>query len=194
MLILASASPRRLELLARVGVDAEVRPSDVDERQLPGETPQVYVRRVAAEKAAACAREPDQWVLAADTIVELDGEVLGKAGDADEARAMIRKLVGRTHRVTTAVCLVGPVGLRSLAVTTEVDLVATDDEAVADYVDSGEWQGKAGAYAVQGIAAALVREVRGSITNVIGLPLSEVVELLRASGAARVAFHRGRPA
>lgn len=194
MLILASASPRRLELLARVGVNVEVRPSDVDESQRPEEHPQVYVRRVAAAKAAACARDPDQWVLAADTIVELDGEVLGKARDANEAHTMLRRLVGRTHRVTTAVCLVGPVGVRALAVTTEVDLAAADDEMVADYVDSGEWVGKAGAYAVQGIAAALVRAVRGSITNVIGLPLSEVVALLRDSGAARVALVRGRPA
>jgi septum formation protein len=194
MLILASASPRRLELLERVGVDAVVRPSDVDERQHAGESPADYVRRVAAAKAAACAREPDQWVLAADTIVELDGDVLGKARDADEARAMLRRLVGRTHRVTTAVCLVGPFGARALAVTTEVDLAAADDATVADYVASGEWEGKAGAYAVQGIAAALVREVRGSITNVIGLPLSEVVELLRECGAARISFHRGRRA
>jgi septum formation protein len=199
MLILASASPRRLELLARVGVEVEVRPSDVDESQHAGEAAAAYVRRVAAAKAAACACAPGQWVLAADTIVELDGDVLGKAADGEEARAMLRRLVGRTHRVTTAVCLRGADdgaggAAYDVVVTTEVDMIAADEAAVVDYVDSGEWRGKAGAYAVQGIGAALVRGVRGSVTNVIGLPLAEVVELLQRSGAAAVAYRRGRPA
>jgi septum formation protein len=171
-----------------------VRPSDVDETQRPGEVPLDYVRRVAAAKAAACVRGPDEWVLAADTIVELDGDVLGKATADAEAAAMLRRLFGRTHRVTTAVCLVGPRGSHDIAVTSEVDMVAADEETIADYVASGEWHGKAGAYAVQGIAAALVRIVRGSITNVIGLPLAEVVDLLRETGASEIAFHRGRPA
>jgi septum formation protein len=194
MLILASASPRRRELLARVGVEAIVRPSDIDESQRDGESPLAYVRRVAAEKAAACVRGADDFVLAADTIVEIDGLVLGKAADEAEAGAMLRRLVGRTHRVTTAVCVHGPRGPRELLVTSEVDLVAAGEDDVAGYVATGEWRGKAGAYAVQGIAAAMVAAVRGSITNVIGLPLAEVVALLRETGAAEVAFGRGQPA
>lgn len=194
MLLLASASPRRRELLARVGVEAVVRPSDIDERQHDGEAPLAYVRRVAGEKAAACARADGDFVLAADTIVELDGVVLGKAADDAEAGAMLRRLLGRTHRVTTAVCLMGDGGARELLVTSEVDMVAAGEDVIADYVASGEWRGKAGAYAVQGIAAALVAAVRGSITNVIGLPLAEVVALLRESGAAAVSLRAGTPA
>ena len=194
MLILASASPRRLELLERVGITPVVRPADIDESQLVGEAALPYVRRVAAHKAEALARAPGDWVLAADTIVELDGIVLGKAADEREARGMLGMLAGRTHRVSTAVALRGPGTARDLLVTSEVDVVPLDAATIADYVASGEWRGKAGAYAVQGIAAALVREVRGSITNVIGLPLVEVLELLRATGAAEVSLRRGRPA
>jgi len=194
MLILASASPRRRELLARVGVEPVVRPSDVDESQHDGESPLAYVRRVAADKAAACARADGDFVLAADTIVEIDGLVLGKAADDAEAASMLRRLAGRTHRVTTAVCVMGPHGAREVVVTSEVDMVAFGEEVIADYVASGEWRGKAGAYAVQGIAAALVSSVRGSITNVIGLPLADVVALLRETGAAEVSFRHGQPA
>jgi septum formation protein len=193
MLYLASASPRRRELLARVGVETVVRPSDIDERQHDGEAPLAYVRRVAAEKAGACARGAGDFALAADTIVEIDGLVLGKAADEDEAAAMLRRLVGRTHRVSTAVCLAGPSGTHELVVTTEVDVVAAGEDDIAGYVASGEWRGKAGAYAVQGIAGSLVSAVRGSITNVIGLPLAEVVALLRETGAAEVVLSRGQP-
>ena len=194
MLVLASASPRRRELLERVGVAITVRPTDVDESVHPGEAPLVYVRRVAAAKAAAALHRVGPWVLAADTIVVIDGVVLGKAADEDEAAAMLRRLAGRTHDVTTAVALHGPEAVHTLEVTTEVDVVALDEAAIADYVASGEWRGKAGAYAIQGIAGALVRAVRGSVTNVIGLPLAEVVELLRATGAAEVGLACGRPA
>lgn len=194
MLILASASPRRRELLERVGVAVDVRPSDVDESVHAGEAPLAYVRRVAAAKALAATRGADEWALAADTIVVVDGAILGKAADPAEARAMLRKLVGRVHQVTTAVALHGPGGDHALDVTSEVEMIAADDAAIDDYVASGEWRGKAGAYAVQGIAAALVASVRGSVTNVIGLPLAEVVALLRATGAAPVRLADGRPA
>ncbi len=194
MLVLASASPRRRELLERVGVALTVRPADVDESVYAGEAPLVYVRRVAAAKAAAALHRVGQWVLAADTIVVIDDAVLGKAAAEDEAAAMLRRLAGRTHQVTTAVALHGPESTHTLQVTTEVDVVALDEAAIADYVASGEWRGKAGAYAIQGIAGALVRAVRGSVTNVIGLPLAEVVELLRATGAAEVRMAQGQPA
>lgn len=170
----------------------DVRPADVDETQRAGESPLAYARRVAAEKADALAA-PGTWVLAADTIVEIDGEVLGKAGDDDEARAMLRKLRGRTHRVTTAFAIRGP-RRHDGDVTSEVVMTAFGDDDLEDYVASGEWRGKAGAYAVQGIAAVLVAEVRGSITNVIGLPLAEVVAALAALGAAAPRFTAGSPA
>jgi septum formation protein len=194
MLVLASASPRRRELLERAGVTFTVRPTHADETQHQGEAALAYVRRVATAKAAAAIRRVDQWALAADTIVVIDGLVLGKADDEREAAAMLARLAGRTHQVTTAVALHGPGGEHAFEVTSDVDVVALDDAGIADYVASGEWRGKAGAYAVQGIGGALVRSVRGSVTNVIGLPLVETLELLRATGAADVSLARGRPA
>lgn len=198
-LILASASPRRRELLARAGVPFEVAPADVDERQLPGETPEAHVARVAGDKAtAAAARRPDAWVLAADTIVVLEGDVLGKAQDAAEATRMVARLAGRTHRVMTATCLLPPAGhagpARRFTVTTEVEMRPLAPAEVAAYVQSGEWQGKAGAYAAQGIAAAFVSAVRGSFTNVVGLPLSEVLVELARGGAPAGDLARGVPA
>lgn len=189
---LASASPRRRELLERIGLVIEVRPADVDETQRPGEPPLDYVRRVAAAKADAVAATVAGWVLAADTIVELDGDILGKAADDDEARAMLRRLRGRTHRVTTAFALRGPAATLE-AVTSDVTMADFGDDDLEDYIACGEWRGKAGAYAVQGIGAALVVAVSGSITNVIGLPLREVVAALSAVGAAAPRFTAGTP-
>jgi len=179
-LILASASPRRRELLERVGLALEVRPADVDETPLPGEAPRAYVARVARAKAQAIAR-PGAWVLAADTTVTIDGAILGKAADGPEAAAMLRRLSGRVHEVITGFTLLGDAA-RDEVVASEVELVALDEPTIAAYVASGEWRGKAGAYAIQGIAAAFVRSVRGSVTNVIGLPLVEVLDALRAVG------------
>ncbi|MBP8809786.1 MAG: septum formation protein Maf [Kofleriaceae bacterium] len=193
MLILASASPRRRELLERVGVTFATHPTDVDESVAPGESPLTYVRRVAAAKAAAVASD-DDWILAADTTVARAGTIYGKAADAAEATAMLTALAGHTHQVTTAVVLRRGAEVHALEVSTEVDLGPLEPEVLADYVASQEWQGKAGAYAVQGIGAALVHAVRGSITNVIGLPLAEVVALLRATGAAPIHLARGRAA
>jgi septum formation protein len=180
-------------MLERVGFAIEVRPADLDETQRRDEAPLAYVRRVAAEKADAIARGNPGWVLAADTIVEIDGAVLGKAADAVEAASMLRTLRGHTHRVSTAFAVRGPRAHDGL-VTSEVVMTAFDDDTLADYVACGEWRGKAGAYAVQGIAAALVAEVRGSISNVIGLPLAEVIAALAAVGAAAPRFASGRPA
>jgi septum formation protein len=191
-LVLASASPRRRELLERIGVPIEVRAPDVDESMNRDEDPIAYAARLADAKATV-ARTGDEWVLAADTIVVIDGDVLGKAADAAEARGMLRRLAGRTHQVSTAFVLVGPSGDHREVVSTDVTMVEMSDAQISDYVDSGEWQGKAGAYAVQGIAAALVASVRGSVTNVIGLPLAEVAQVLARSGVPPQ-LAAGRPA
>ncbi len=196
-LILASASPRRRELLERVGLALEIHPADVDERPLDGELPDVYVARIARTKAFAIARRGEQWLLAADTAVTLDGAILGKADTPEEATTMLRWLSGRTHQVLTAFVLVGDRDGKTLVhdrlVSSEVVMVDLDAPTLADYVASGEWRGKAGAYAIQGIAASLVREVRGSVTNVAGLPLAEVIAALREVGAPLPRFAAGIP-
>jgi len=194
MIILASASPRRRELLARIGFELAVRPSDVDEREHPGEAPGAYVDRIALAKARVCARAAGEWVIAADTTVTIDGRILAKAADGAEATAMLRALRGRVHEVMTAFVVLGDRGEHVERVTTEVAMVDYDDAAIADYVASDEWRGKAGAYALQGIAAALVREVRGSVTNVIGLPLAEVCAALVALGGPRARLAAGSAA
>lgn len=197
-LLLASASPRRRELLERVGVALEVRPADVDEEPLAGEDPAAYVARIAHAKAIAVKRRPGQWVLAADTTVTIDGAILAKAATPDEAAGMLRQLAGRVHQVITAFTIVGDRDdapfHRDGIIASDVVVIDLDEATIADYVASGEWRGKAGAYAVQGIGAALVREVRGSVTNVIGLPLVEVLEALRAVGAPSGKLAAGIPA
>ena len=197
-LLLASASPRRRELLERVGFAIEVHPADVDEREQPDEAPASYVRRIAHAKAIAVARRSDLWVLAADTTVTLDGSILGKPESPEEAAKMIRWLSGRTHQVLTAFVLIGERDDRTIVregvVSTDVTLIELDGGMLADYVASGEWRGKAGAYAIQGIAAALVREVRGSVTNVVGLPLAEVIAALREVGGPVPRFAAGSAA
>ena len=192
-LILASASPRRRELLERVGAAIEVVPADVDETPHDREVPEAYVARIAAAKASAiAAQHPHRWVLAADTTVTIDGAILGKAETPAEAAAMLRQLSGRTHQVITGFAIAGPRAIIE-TVTSDVDVIALDDAAIADYVASNEWRGKAGAYAIQGIAAAFVRGVRGSVTNIIGLPLVEVLEALRALGAPGARLAAGVP-
>jgi septum formation protein len=180
---LASQSPRRRELLAALGLDLEVRPAHADESAHPGEPAAEYVRRVAREKARAV---DGAVVLAADTAVVLDGEILGKPSDDGDAQRMLRALSGRAHEVMTGVCVRSrtPGGWReqeSVVVTT-VELAPIDEARIAWYVATGEPMDKAGAYAVQGIAGAFVRAVRGSLTNVVGLPLEESLALLTAAG------------
>jgi septum formation protein len=198
-LLLASASPRRRELLERVGVPLEVRPADVDEEPIPDEEPSAYVARIAKAKAIAVRRQPGQWVLAADTTVTIDGKILAKAATPEEAAGMLGQLAGRVHQVITAFTIVGdgahdePLH-RDGIIASDVVVIDLNAQQIADYVASGEWRGKAGAYAIQGIGAALVREVRGSVTNVIGLPLVEVLEALRAVGAPSARFATGIPA
>jgi septum formation protein len=186
-LILASASPRRRELLERVGFSLEVRPADIDETERPGEDPAAYVARLARAKVDEIARasrdrDPGAWVLAADTTVTIDGAILGKAATAAEAAEMLRRLSGRVHQVMTAFAISSGGRRRDAVVSSDVAMIELDEPALDDYLASGEWRGKAGAYAIQGIAAALVREVRGSVTNVIGLPLAEVIAALRELG------------
>jgi septum formation protein len=197
-LLLASASPRRRELLQRVGLVLEVRPADVDETPLAGEPPAEYVARLARAKAAAARSRADEWILAADTTVTLDGQILGKAESPEEAAKMLRWLSGKTHQVVTAFALSGerdgePV-IREGTVSSEVTFIELDAATLADYVASGEWRGKAGAYAIQGIGAALVSGVSGSVTNVIGLPLVEVLAALRDAGGPPPRFAAGTPA
>lgn len=183
-LVLASASPRRAELLRRIGLDPTIIAADVDESVLPGESPHDYVVRVAADKAHAVAQaHPSQVILAADTAVVVDDEALGKPADVDDAVAMLARLSGRSHRVLTAVVVVDPEGIEhssvAAATVTMADTSATER---AWYVGTGEPMDKAGAYAVQGIGAAFVEQVDGDPTTVIGLPLRTTVELLRVAG------------
>ncbi|MBM4364748.1 MAG: septum formation protein Maf [Deltaproteobacteria bacterium] len=174
MIVLASASPRRRELLSAAGVLFTVRPADVDEAQTPGEEPVAYALRVAASKARAVDAER---VLAADTVVHLDGEVLHKPGVAEAAIATLRRLSGREHTVTTAVVLRAPVE-RSVVVHTRVCFRALLDDDIARYVATGEPLDRAGAYAIQGGGGALVDWIDGSYTNVVGLPLRETLAML----------------
>jgi len=184
-LILASASPRRRELLQRAGVAFTVVPSNTLEAAQVGETPDGYTLRVAAEKALDVARRhPGTWVLGADTIVEIDGEVLGKPRDETEGKRMLHQLSGRTHRVITDFVLVDGGGQvrASQAVTSMVTFKPLSEAQIQEYLATGEPFDKAGAYAVQGLGASLIERVAGSYTNVVGLPLDEVVAVLRAAG------------
>ncbi len=184
-LILASASPRRRELLALAGLDFTVIPGDVDEIQHDGETPADQVRRLARAKALGIAEgRPEDWVLGADTLVVIDNLVMGKPRDREEAGRMLRLLSGRTHQVLTGYCLVNLAAdiLHLDHAVTEVVFETLTEDQINAYLDSGEPQDKAGAYAIQGLGAALVERINGSYTNVVGLPLSQVLGLLRKHG------------
>jgi septum formation protein len=180
--VLASTSPRRHDLLASIGVRFTVREPDIDESPLAGEAPVAYVTRLASAKAAAVPAAPDELVIAADTTVDLDSEILGKPVDDREAALMLRRLSGRTHRVHTgvAVCLDGVERVETC--TTLVTFDVLDDAAIEWYISTGEPVGKAGAYALQGAGAVLVSGVEGSVSNVIGLPMHVVVQLAARSG------------
>lgn len=183
MLVLASASPRRLALLRAAGLTPEVSPQSVDERPLGGEAPIAYVLRIARAKADACTpREASRLVLAADTTVALDGEILAKAEDVREAEAMLARLSGRTHAVHTAVVVRDRQRRIERVVTTLVRFRALSTDEIRRYVATGESMDKAGAYGIQGHGGALVAHVDGSYTNVVGLPLEETLQLLSSMG------------
>jgi septum formation protein len=181
-LILASASPRRKMLLALTGASFKVRPTPVDETPRPGETPKDHVERLAREKAAWCAaRAPQAWVLSADTVVVLGEEVMGKPVDEAQAAGMLGRLSGRVHEVFTGYCLTNQEFSEEAwaSARTEVEFRLLTAYDIESYVLSREPLGKAGAYAIQGRGAGLIRRIDGSYTNVVGLPLAEVIELLR---------------
>jgi septum formation protein len=178
-MLLASASPRRAQLLAAIGVAFEVVPADVDETPHAGETPDAYVERLAEAKAAhVAARHPGRLVLGADTTVTVDGEILGKAATAREAHAMLQRLAGRAHEVHTGVALVRDGDSTVACATTRVWFDPMTSEDIEAYVASGEWHDKAGAYGIQGRISRVVARVEGSYTNVVGLPVALVWGLL----------------
>jgi septum formation protein len=182
-LVLASASPRRADLLRQAGFVFDIVSADVDERALPGEAPADYVRRLAAGKAAAInaqlgAAAKDAAIIGADTAVVVDGEILGKPRDDAEAASMLRRLSGRRHEVLTGVTVRhGSIEFGSV-VATEVTFADLTDLEIAEYVASGEGRDKAGAYAIQGRASRFIPSIAGSYSNVVGLPIATVAELV----------------
>jgi septum formation protein len=188
MLILASASPRRQELLRNAGISFTVQPADIDETPRAGEAPREYAERLAREKALAVWRlRPRDLVLGADTIVVVDEVILGKPADVADAARMLRLLSGRVHRVITGVCVVEAVASEQLPVaraaseTTLVTVNELSEKEIRDYVASGEPMDKAGAYAIQGIASRWIPRIEGDYSNVVGLPIARVHAMLRRS-------------
>ena len=182
-LVLASASPRRRELLAQIGVvPDDVRPADIDETPAKAELPRPYTVRLALEKARAVVAEPDELVLAADTTVAVGRRILGKPENAAEAVAFLQLLSGRRHKVITAVAIVGAGRVWQRQVETVVRFKRLSDAEISAYIRSGDWQGKAGGYGIQGPATAFIPAINGSYTNVVGLPLAEVAGLLVGAG------------
>lgn len=184
-LVLASASPRRLDLLAQIGLRPDVvDPAELDEEPLAGEGAVSHARRLAEAKAAAVVeRHGGAFILAADTVVACGRRILPKAETQGQALACLRLLSGRRHRVLGGVCVISPDGRRSRRlVTTTVTFKSLTNPDIAAYLASGEWQGKAGGYAIQGRAAAFVRFLSGSYSNVVGLPLFETAAMLKGLG------------
>ncbi|KNG95271.1 Maf family protein [Pseudaestuariivita atlantica] len=182
-LILGSASPRRLDLLAQIGVvPDDVRPPEIDEDPKPAELPRAYNIRIAAEKAAVVEAAPDDIVLCADTTVALGRRILGKPGDADEAAAFLRMMSGRRHRVITTVAVKRGDQLWTRPVESRVKMKTLSDNEISGYLATGDWQGKAGGYAIQGPAGAFIPWISGSFTAIVGLPVHETANLLQAAG------------
>lgn len=187
-LILASASPRRRELLSQIGVQARVAPAEIDEQVGVGEAPADYVVRLAREKAQKIfTQQSGQYagelaVLGADTTVVYDNQILGKPNDFDESCAMLKRLSNSQHQVVTGVALVSSKGVQSCIVSTEVWFRALNDDEISAYWASGEPQDKAGSYGIQGLGAVFVDHIVGSYSAVVGLPLAETAQMLREAG------------
>ena len=182
-LILGSASPRRLEILAQIGVVPDaVRPAEIDEDPRPGELPRRYCCRIAREKVAAVRADSGDLILCADTTVAIGRRILGKPRDAGEAAEFLLKLSGRRHRVITAVAVRRGTKTWERDVVTQVKMKRLSDEDLSAYLATGDWRGKAGGYAIQGPASALIPWISGSFTAVVGLPLAETATLLRTAG------------
>jgi len=182
MLVLASASPRRQELLRNAGIAFEVRPAHIAEDPAPGESAKTCAERLAREKALAVSQKrPSDVVLGADTVVVIDGQILGKPGDASDATRMLRLLSGRTHQVITGVCLAARGRCSVASETTSVTMCTISEREIADYVATGEPMDKAGAYAIQGMASRWIPRIEGDSSNVVGLPVALVYRMLRAS-------------
>lgn len=182
-LILGSASPRRRDLLAQLGIVPDlISPADIDETPLKAELPRIYAKRLAQEKSQAIKADSGDLVLTADTVVALGRRILGKPENYKEAETFLRLLSGRRHRVMTAVSVRCGDKMRTKLVETDVKLKQLSDKEIRDYLASNEWQGKAGGYAIQGIAGALVPWISGSYSNVVGLPLTETAGLLQSFG------------
>lgn len=180
MLVLASASPRRQELLRNAGIDFTVQISDVPEAPLQGESPQVCAERLAREKALAVFQQrPQDLVLGADTIVVINELILGKPRDLEHAARMLRLLSGRQHEVITGLCLAGPGFVDVQSETTQVVMSELSEQEIKSYVESGEPMDKAGSYAIQGMASRWVTGIQGNYFNVVGLPVSLVYQMLK---------------
>jgi septum formation protein len=187
LLVLASESPRRLALLAQAGIFPDaVLPATIDESVRKAELPRAHAVRLAAEKARKVEAEWNgnpAFILAADTVVAMGRRILPKAADDEEVRTCLKRLSGRRHQVITAVALISPDGrLRSRVAETRVSVQKLSDASIADYVESREGVGKAGGYAIQGRAEMLIKEISGSWSNVVGLPLAQTVSLLKGAG------------
>jgi septum formation protein len=179
-LILASQSPRRAALLQELGLEFTVRVADIDETMTPGADPATEVARVSRLKAEAVPRQPEETVIAADTIVVCDGHILGKPASVDHARQMLRMLSGRGHQVMTGLTVISPKGTRSLTEITHVYFYPLTDTQIDAYIATGEPMDKAGSYGIQGGAGAFCQRLEGDYHNVVGLPLERLKELLAA--------------
>jgi len=181
MIVLASASPRRQELLRAAGIGFSVQPADIDETPVPGESARECAERLAREKAVAIARlRPSEIVLGADTVVVVEGMILGKPVDAEDAGRMLEMLAGKAHAVITGVCLAGPQEkIRVASETTLVTMSQISAEEIQAYVATGEPMDKAGAYAIQGMASRWIPRIEGDYSNVVGLPVALVYRMLR---------------
>ena len=179
MLVLASQSPRRQELLLQAGIPFTVRVAGVEEQRAEGEAPDAYVRRLACAKALAVDRAPDEMVLGADTIVVLDDDVLEKPRDEEDAARMLRLLSGRWHQVLTGICLAYQEETHVAVETTRVLMASLSEWDIQDYITTGEPLDKAGAYGIQGLAAIFIPAIEGCYFNVVGLPLARLTTLLR---------------